>query len=178
MMIIVNQASFTTPQKDIINDVLTLSQSKWGSSNLLPTVLEIKANYRLRTTAGKAHTNRKENRAIIEMNYRLFNSTGTLENFENTFKHELAHIYANFLYGVNCNHNKKWQGIFKQLGGNGERCHTMEVNHLRPKVKRYSYACGCTTHRLSKTRHNRIINKNAKYSCKLCGESLAYIGIE
>lgn len=136
--------------------------------------VEVIANGRMKTTAGRATTNRNIDLGTINMNKRLFSTTGTLEDFKNTFLHELAHIFANFMHGANCGHSPKWKDLFLSIGGNGERCHRIEVNHLRAKKKVFVYSCSCDTHHVGIRMHNRILKNQSRFKCKSCKEVISY----
>ena len=144
--------------------------------------LEITNNGRMRSTAGTALTNRVLKHGTIKMNKRLFSTSGTIKDFENTFLHELAHLYVNFLHQKQCGHNNEWRRFFKLIGGDGNRCHNMFTDHLKAKRTKYVYECKCPNlsriHHLSQVRHNKIQNKQYRYRCAKCREVLTYGGVK
>ena len=167
----------------VIHDAETISRNAYGSyalDNLTINLqsLEIKANTRMRTTAGRATLHKTLKRGVIDMNKRLFDTSGQLTDFENTFKHELAHIYINIIDKKQCGHNARWRKFFKQLGGNGKRCHDMYTDHLKAKTTKYIYECQCPNlsriHHLTTHRHNKIMNRQVKVRCRKCSQYLTY----
>ena len=169
MKIIIDK-NFTLEQKRVIENCLELAKNKYDIQDKI-NVIEIINCGRLKTSGGNALTNRTQKYGKIKMNKRLFRTTVGINEFKNTFSHELSHIVANFLKGRQCGHNRYWQSVHKSLEGNGKRCHDYDVNHLKPKRKTYTYTCGCNTFELSSVRHNKIL-KGAKYSCKKCKQTI------
>ena len=124
--------------KLLINDKLTKNGEEFF--NRTCTLINIDLSKRLKTSGGNAKTSLVSDYAHISLNYRLFTSTADYrknpEHIENTYLHELAHVIATRYYRKPCGHSKDWRDIFISLGGNGERCHTMDVSHLRPKRRK------------------------------------------
>ena len=168
MMRTVIDKTFTPEQIEVIQDAISLANETINLEDKIVR-LSFNNNGRMRTTAGRATTQRTMKYGMIDLNKRLFLSTGTISDFKNTVLHELAHIYANFYYGVNCGHDAKWKGLFTKIGGNGKRCHSYEVNHLKAKTKSFEYSCDCgISHSLGIRRHNKILNKISRYRCGSC----------
>jgi predicted SprT family Zn-dependent metalloprotease len=159
--------SFTKEQREVINEILSMADMPKSVRKL-----EIKNSGRLKTTAGQVQYNLLKGESILKMNKRLFNTTGTIEDFRNTFSHELAHVVANFKHHARCGHDYRWKREHKALGGTAKRCHTMEVEHLRPKTKKHSYKCDCSIYKLSTRRHNKVLRGQSVLSCRVCGAKL------
>ena len=117
-------------------------------------------------TAGKAYylSNR------LSFNLTLAIQEG--EKFLNrTPAHEVAHLVARHLYGLNIQpHGKEWQSVMLSLGEVPSRCHNYEVktNHT------YSCACENKVHYLSTRKHNTIIVKGTRYSCTTCNQTIQH----
>jgi SprT protein len=158
--------SFTIEQKNIIYSCLKDYKNKIDLGDKL-LYLEIKNSGRLKTTAGNARTLFSKKAGIVKMNKRLFSSTAGIKEFTNTFTHELAHIIANFKEGKACGHNIQWKSLHRLLGGNAKTTHNYCVDHLKPVTKRFEYKCGCSIHRITKARHNKIL-RGSRFSCNSC----------
>ena len=162
--------SFTPAQKAIMAEVLQ------GIYHEDLRMIEVINNGRMRSTAGTATLNRIAEVGTINMNKRLFLTTGTNDDFRNTFTHELAHILANVKHKANCGHDYRWKREHKALGGSGKRCHDMEVNHLKAKRKKFKYKCDCNTYEVGIRRHNKM-RSGIHYRCKLCKGRLEHVTI-
>jgi predicted SprT family Zn-dependent metalloprotease len=109
----------------------------------------------------------------IELNARLLSENQA--ELIPTYLHELGHVLANLHAGRNVNHDYLWKEVTKMIGGTAERCHKMEVSHLRPKRKRYEYECESCLRPFSLTphyhaKHNRSLERGSKgYGCR-CGK--------
>lgn len=136
-------------------------------------LIRVEACRRLRTSAGNARTDFRKQEGVVRLNIRLFNTTGSKEEMRNTYLHELAHVIANLAIKKNAGHGVIWKGIFKKMGGNGERCHNMEVSHLRPKRNLEKLYCKCSTFTVTKRRYNRIEKYGA--TCRSCGADVRTI---
>jgi hypothetical protein len=121
---------FNTRQRELIEllhgEAITRVGTLLGASqmdNLYAgcKIIKYVCNGRMRTCGGRATTNRRDSMGQIDMNKRLFESTGKEENFINTLRHEIAHIITNFATKTNAGHNNNWRNVFLHIGGNGER---------------------------------------------------------
>ena len=59
-----------------------------------------------------------------------------------TTTHEAAHIVA----GIGVGHGPTWKAIHRQMGGKGDRCHTMSLSEgykPRKRTARVQVSCGC-----------------------------------
>lgn len=165
-MILTIDDTFSKNQKNVINEILENAKNQFNLTNKI-LVLDIKNCNRLKTTAGNAKSNIVNKTGIVSLNKRLFNSTAGINEFKDTFIHELSHIIANLLTGKRCGHDSYWKAIDLKLGGNNKVYHTYEVDHLKPVVKRFEYKCNCRVHKLTVNKHNKILN-GAKFICTLC----------
>lgn len=84
--------------------------------------------------------------------------------------HEVAHFITNNLFKISKPHGSEWKRIAMILGLNKPKAtHDMPVKPAR-LFQRYKYKCRCGIHKITSIRHNRIISKKAKYTCKRCGD--------
>ncbi len=90
-----------------------------------------------------------------------------------TVPHETAHYVAYRLYGRTIRpHGPEWQDIMRQFGARPDRCHGYDVSGLEARqVRLFPYHCGCSSHRLTSIRHNRV-SRGQRYLCRRCGEPL------
>lgn len=119
-------------------------------------------------TAGYA--GRKHGRWFIRLNRDLM-ATNPSQMMDEVIPHEVAHLVVMYLQSIGmCRrterpHGALWKTVCKRLGGNGERCHSMEVQRVR-KTKVYAYNIDGTILWVSATRHNRIMSETCTYSYK------------
>jgi len=58
-----------------------------------------------------------------------------------------------------------------------ERCHNFDLQGIQVhRQARWGYACGCGSHQLSTTRHNRVQQGRQSYLCRRCRQPLRYSG--
>lgn len=115
-----------------------------------------------------------------------FNPQLLLENADTFIRevvpHECAHLVVYHLYASRKTkeghkpkpHGKEWKSVMLDVYGVEPRVtHSFDVK--RVESKKFNYACACDNkiHRLSVIRHNKILRKTARYSCRVCGETLA-----
>jgi SprT protein len=93
---------------------------------------------------------------------------------ERTVAHEVAHLITTACHGRTRPHGREWQGVMAYLGiADPSRCHdySLDESEVR-RQRRWTYACGCSSHELSTTRHNRIQRSGVRYHCRRCGDAL------
>ena len=123
-----------------IRDVLAIKHPDLG-----PVLRQIRIEISTRMTeaAGKAKCQSK----IVKLSLPFYaDETNFTEDFYNTVTHEFAHILAPPFWGPTgrkIDHGEAWQAMHIRLGGNGERCHTLEVAEaFKRKVVMTPAACG------------------------------------
>lgn len=93
---------------------------------------------------------------------------------ERTVTHEVAHLVTAACHGRVPPHGPHWREVMRHLGvAEPTRCHSYTVDEAQVRrQRRWPYACDCSLHELSTTRHNRVQNAQARYHCRRCGGSL------
>lgn len=126
--------------------------------------------------AGQAVWHRKQ-RPLLRFNLDI--ARRHPEDFlERTVAHEVAHLVTTACHGRVRPHGPEWQAVMAHLGiARPTRCHdyALDESEVR-RQRRWSYACACSRHELSTTRHNRIQNAGVRYHCRRCGGPLQPAG--
>ena len=111
--------------------------------------------------------------------YFRFNSFILAKYFEDslasTVPHEVAHYVSDILFGIKNirPHGKEWQSVMHTLGVEPRVTGNYDLTGVPVKrQRRFDYVCGCMTHQLTTTRHNKVLKTNARYLCKKCGDPL------
>ena len=123
--------------------------------------LEVRVSRRLTVSAGTADPWKK----ILQLSSPVFSLEENLPQFRSTVLHEIAHIIAG---GKARAHGRKWRGICLEIGGDGERCHS-----LRSIRKHRTHRVRCDRCRdeveVGSRVHNRIIAGSRDYLHIGCG---------
>lgn len=92
-----------------------------------------------------------------------------------TVPHEVAHYVSDILFNIKAirPHGKEWQSIMHSMGVEPKVTSSYDLTDIPVKrQQRFDYACGCMSHQLTATRHNKVLRNAASYSCQKCGEVL------
>lgn len=123
---------------------LTARTREWMEAlgaHALASVIRVRWNARMRTTAGTAHPRT----AWIELNPRLL-AIGQTE-VERTLRHEAAHLLAQWRAGRRRiqTHGPEWRQACADLGIPGEKAtHTLALSPRRRQQAKFFYQCpGC-----------------------------------
>lgn len=118
---------------------------------------------------GKAHTGKNK----LQFNLTALEVEGGWNHLlNNTVPHEVAHLVQYTMPSWpkdrknNPPHGQYWKKVMRDFGVKADRCHSLAMPKTRNQV-RYPYHCGCRTHAISSTIHNRI-QKGRKYQCLSC----------
>jgi SprT protein len=114
------------------------------------------------------------NKREIRYNPHLF-SKYYEDNISTTIPHEVAHYITDVLFGLIHirPHGREWKAVMQDLGATPQVTSNYDLTGIPTrKLKSYSYQCGCTTHQLSATRHNKVSRHISRYHCKRCGTQL------
>jgi SprT protein len=103
------------------------------------------------------------------------------EGIAETVPHEVAHYATDLLFGLGNirPHGPEWQALMSALGGTPVATARYDLTGIPVRrQRRFGYRCGCSTHRLSTRRHNRIQQGRAAYLCRRCKAPLVLAGAE
>jgi len=110
----------------------------------------------------------------ISLNAVLLNEN-TYDFIYRTVTHEFAHA-VDYVVNGNWGHSKTWKHIMSLFGADNARCHSYDTtNSTVRKLKRnFIYKCNCSEHKLTKIRHNRVLN-GTDYYCSKCKNILEFV---
>lgn len=116
---------------------------------------------------------RKNKQQFIRYNPWLFALHFT-EGLNDTVPHEVAHYIVDMRYRRRCKpHGPEWREVMQFFGIEKPRAtarYSLDGIPVR-RQKRHIYYCDCQTHKISSTRHYRIL-RGIKYACRQCGSHL------
>jgi len=101
------------------------------------------------------------------------------ENLRDTVPHEVAHFIVHRLYG--CRrvkpHGPEWQALMEAFGADPGVTFDLDISGVPQRRQRsHRYLCDCREHKVSSTRHNRVLGGRATYQCRSCRGKLVYAG--
>lgn len=98
------------------------------------------------------------------------------DNLSVTIPHEVAHYIIDMIHGIGNvrPHGTEWRALMRCFGADSSRTCSYDMDGLPMKQqRRFTYRCGCASHQLSATRHNRVARGIAQYRCRYCGDELS-----
>ena len=99
------------------------------------------------------------------------------ESLATTIPHEVAHYAVAVRYSRSrvSPHGSEWREAMALLGAPAEVTHALDVSDVpRRRQRQWTYRCACAEHRLSTTRHNRVL-QGARYYCRRCRDLLVRV---
>ena len=101
------------------------------------------------------------------------------ENFNATVPHEVAHYIVHELYGMRSvkPHGREWLALMNRFEADPGVTFKLDLSGIpRRRQRTHAYQCGCRTHEVSTTRHNRVQRGEGSYLCRYCQVQLQYAG--
>jgi len=99
------------------------------------------------------------------------------DNLTNTVPHEVAHYVVYQLHGLKKvkPHGAEWKQVMQLFNVKAEVTSRYDTSDLPlHRQKQHHYICGCMSHQLSTTRHNRVQKNAAIYKCRQCRQPLRW----
>jgi SprT protein len=118
----------------------------------------------------------RHNQLLIRYNQIIFSQYYD-DNLLNTVAHEVAHYVVHDIYGIKKvkPHGRQWKEIMALFEVKPEVTSRYDVSGLPlHRQRQYEYSCGCMSHQLSTTRHNKVQRKTAVYKCRKCLQALSW----
>ncbi len=101
---------------------------------------------------------------MITLSKPIFSLDSNFHHFEDTVRHECAHIVA----GVNEGHSCKWKCLCTVFGAKPNRLVDLSSGFTYPEM-RYKYRCACgAEHLISRIKHRRLQDMVTSYLCDRC----------
>jgi SprT protein len=97
-------------------------------------------------------------------------------NLCDTIPHEVAHYVVDELFGRRAKpHGPQWQAVMARFEADPGVTFNLDLSGIpRRQQRTHTYSCGCGTHHVSSTRHNRVQRGSGKYLCRKCEGELVY----
>lgn len=141
-----------------------------GTPELAPKI-KYKFTNRLTRVFGRAFCHNR----LIEISKPLWDRASPKERRQLVI-HETCHIVATYKHGhAISDHGREWKQCMHKAGVPAERCHHVNRDGLRRKVKRYEVSCACTTAwfghvKASQVKSNMLYCLRCKSDFKLTGK--------
>lgn len=153
-------------------ELLDQAQPFFESHSVCPPQPDIRFDLR-GTAAGQARWGTGE-RPVLRFNLAMARAE-TARFLAQTVPHEVAHLVTAACWGRTRPHGIEWQSVMQFFGAPADRCHSYRVpDATHRRQRRWTYTCGCQSHALSTTRHNRAQAGHVSYHCRRCGDRLRW----
>ncbi len=100
-------------------------------------------------------------------------------NLRDTVPHEVAHYIVHEVYRRRRirPHGPEWRGLMAHFGADPEVTFKLDLEGVPLRRQHtHPYRCDCREHRVSTTRHNRVLRGTGRYCCRYCEGELVYAG--
>ncbi len=101
------------------------------------------------------------------------------ESLASTIPHEVAHYATDIIYGIRNikPHGIEWKSVMQSLGVEPRVTGDYDLTGIAVKrQQRFDYHCDCMSHKLTTTRHNKVLNGYAHYLCRKCKSPIIFSG--
>ncbi len=125
--------------------------------------------------AGMYKVNRKQK--LIRYNPYIFSKFFD-DNLAVTVPHEVAHYITDQVFGMRQirPHGREWRALMAEFKVDPSTTCDYDLEGIPLKTqRRHVYVCGCTSHKLSSHRHNKVLRGSARYFCRNCKDEIRAI---
>lgn len=117
----------------------------------------------------------RKNKRYIRFNPYLFTKYFR-DSLSTTIPHEVAHYITDQRYGLARikPHGIEWQSVMQEFGALPNVTGQYDLSGIPVRrQQRFFYRCGCMSHEVSATRHNKIRSGKRSYVCRQCGDPIS-----
>jgi len=122
--------------------------------------------------AGMYKVNKKQK--LIRYNPFIFSKFFD-DNLAVTVPHEVAHYITDQVFGMRQirPHGQEWRALMAEFRADPSTTSDYDLEGIPLRTQRkHVYVCGCTSHKLSSSRHNNVVRGCARYFCRKCKDEL------